>query len=67
MGKKYIPIEMHQYQYKVYLSDVKKIYKLAKKTHPPIPQFSKKNCSRKESLETIPDRLIYFESKELEL
>lgn len=60
MGRKYIPIELHAYQYKVYLPDIKKIYKLAKKTHPVIPKFSKKNCSRKESLETIPDTMAYF-------
>ncbi len=67
MGRKYIPIELHTCQYKVYLPDIQKIYRLAKKTHPDIPKYSKKNCSRKESLETIPDTLTYYQSSELEL
>jgi hypothetical protein len=67
MGKKYIPIELNSLPYRVYLSNLHKIYKVAQKILPPIPTFCRRNNSRKESLETVPDVLAYFEAKDLEL
>ena len=55
MGKKYIPIDIHALQYRVYLENLVKIYKVVRKQLPAIPKFAKRSLSRKESLETIPD------------
>lgn len=59
MGKKYIPIQISSYQYRAYLIDLNKIYKIARKTHPQVPAYSRA-ISRKESLETVPDELARF-------
>lgn len=66
MGKKYIPIQISSYQYRAYLTDLNKIYKIARKTHPQVPAYSR--CvARKESLETVPDELDYLQLNEAEL
>lgn len=67
MGKKYIPIELNTLQYRVYLENLHKIYKVVKKPLPIIPKFSKRSTSRKESLETIPDALSYFHAGSIDL
>ncbi len=64
MGKKYIPIELHTMQYRVYLENLLKIYKVAKKQLPAIPKFPKRTFSRKESLETIPDGSCLLEGQQ---
>lgn len=66
MGKKYIPVEFNTYQYRVYLTDLIKIYKIAKKTHLQAPSYCR-SMTRKESLETIPDALPYFQLHEPEM
>lgn len=66
MGKKYIPIQINTYQYRAYLTDLHKIYKIARKTHPQLPSFSR-SVNRKESLETIPDELAEFQLNEAEI
>lgn len=67
MGKKYIPIELHTMQYRVYLENLQKIYKVARKQLPVIPKFAKRSSSRKESLETIPDDSRLLEEQKMEL
>jgi hypothetical protein len=67
MGKKYIPIELHTMQYRVYLENLQKIYKVARKQLPAIPKFAKRSTSRKESLETIPDGSYLLEGQQREL
>jgi len=54
MGKKFIPVKMHELTYKVYLDNLVKIYKCARKTTLPVPSFNKKSVSRKASIETTP-------------
>jgi hypothetical protein len=53
MGKKFIPVKMHEMTYKVYLDNLVKIYKCAKKTTLPVPPFLKTGVSRKASIDTI--------------
>ena len=50
MGKKFIPVKMHELSYKVYLDNLIKIYKFARKTSLPVPPFNKKGVSRKASI-----------------
>jgi hypothetical protein len=57
MGKKYIPIKIHDLAYKVYLDNLVKIYKVAKRTALPIPVFHKKSVSRKDSIETSSEEM----------
>ena len=66
MGKKYIPIQISIYQYRAYLTDLNKIYKIARKTLPAVPPYSR-GVVRKESLETVPDELNYLQLNEAEL
>lgn len=58
MGKKYVPIKMNGYGYRVYLEDVMKVYKSVKKTAIPIPAFQRKGTNRKDSLETVADSMV---------
>lgn len=67
MGKKYIPIELQCVQYRVYLENLHKIYKVVKKQLPAVPKYSRRISSRKESLETVPDTLPYFEESQVSL
>jgi hypothetical protein len=55
MGKKFVPVAMGGYLYKVYLDDIHKIYKKIEKTEKPIPPFRSSNLMRKQSQETQPD------------
>lgn len=60
MGKKYIPIQISSFQYRAYLTDLNKIYKIVRKIHLPVPPYSR-SVARKESLETVPDELDYLQ------
>lgn len=42
MGRKFIPVSVHQGASKVYLLDTKKIYKFKKKITPKLPLFDQK-------------------------
>lgn len=57
MGKKFIPIKMRELSYKVYLDNLVKIYKCAKRTSIPIPPFRKMSVSRKASIDTTPEEI----------
>lgn len=57
MGKKFIPIKMHELTYKVYLDNLLKIYKCVKRASLPVPPFIKKSVSRKASIDTIHEDL----------
>lgn len=65
MGKKYIPIQISCYQYRAYLTDLHKIYKIARITLPQVPAYSR-TVARKESLETVPDELAELRLNEAE-
>lgn len=42
MAKKtYIKVERNDNRYRVYMEDVKKIHKIAKKERPPLPHYDK--------------------------
>ncbi len=57
MGKKYIPIKICDYSYKVYLDNLVKIYKVNKRIEIPIPPYYKKSVSRQDSIETSSEDL----------
>lgn len=63
MGKKFVPVKINGCSYRIYLDNVEKIFKRAKKTHLPIPAFQKKMVSRKSSVETCPDCTPFFDTK----
>lgn len=52
MGKKFIPVQLHSLTYKVYLENLVKIYKCARKPSIPPPAFRPKGVSRKASIDT---------------
>lgn len=54
MGKKYLPVEINQLPYKIYLDNLHKIYRVNKITIRSIPAYQK-NIRRKESIETLTD------------
>lgn len=64
MGKKFIPIKMHQLPYKVYLDNLHKIYKCPKRTALPVPPFEKRTASRKASMDTTLEELSAISGKE---
>lgn len=47
MGKKYIPVELNKTSYRVYLTNLTKIFKVTKKTLPSIPPYARKSHTRK--------------------
>ncbi len=55
MGRKYIPVIVNTSSQKLYLDNLAKIFKCAKKTTLPIPPFHRKGVSRKDSLDTNPE------------
>jgi hypothetical protein len=65
MGKKFITIQINTFPYRVYLNNLHKVYKVVKKTLPQIPVYQRKNSSRKESLETVPDGFVSFEDNDI--
>jgi hypothetical protein len=64
MGKKFIPVKMHELGYKVYLDNLMKIYKCAKKVSLPVPAFAKMGVSRKASIDTTHGELEEVVCKE---
>lgn len=52
MGKKYIPVKMNKLDYRIYLDNVEKVYKVNKKNIPKIPPYARKTIFRKNSFET---------------
>lgn len=61
MAKKYIPVMINGVEYRVYLENVQKIFKIEIRKRVAIPVYSKKTFSRKISLETSPDSTVYFD------
>lgn len=59
MGKKYIPVKINQADYRIYLDNVEKVYKVNKKNIPSIPTFAKKTLFRKASIQTEPGTPLY--------
>ncbi len=57
MGKKFIPVQLHQLAYKVYLDNLVKIYKSSRKPSIPPPPFGPKTVSRKASIDTTNEEL----------
>lgn len=45
MGKKYVPVQRRNMKYKLFLSDIKHVYKSIIKKTPAIPAFMKKGVS----------------------
>lgn len=44
MGKKYIPVKINQADYRIYLDNVEKVYKVNKKKHTFHPYFCQENA-----------------------
>lgn len=59
MGKKYIPVKINNGDYRIYLENVEKVYRVNKKQMPPIPTYAKKRLSSKISLKTEPESPSY--------
>lgn len=70
MGKKYIPVKINNMDYRVYLDNVEKVYKVSKKNIPSIPSFSKntkRTLLRKASIHTEPGSPLYASNQQFPL
>lgn len=50
MGKKYIPITMGGYNYKIWIDNLNRVFKQTKKITPQIPAYAKHKLLRKDSM-----------------
>lgn len=57
MGKKFIPVQLQGLNYKVYLENLVKIYKCARKPSIAPPAYRPKGVSRKASIDTTPEEM----------
>ena len=55
MGKKYIQVIVGGQAVKLYLANVKKVFRVLNKPHHPIPKYHDKMILRKASQQTQPD------------